>query len=124
MPPPRPWSERITPWTQHAEDSKRRVAERHIAKKYNKTGGALGAPKTPGDGGLLLIGDNFLREYANGKIYYSYNHVEEPLFVYGGIGDKYTQLGGPNSWLGWPTSDEQPWSQDGRISTFEKGAIY
>jgi LGFP repeat len=125
MPSPRRWNERLTPWNHHsAEDSKRRVAEKRIAEKYKKIGGAPGAPKTPGDGGLLVIGNNFVREYTNGKIYYSYNHVEEPLFVYGGIGDKYTQLDGPNSWLGWPTSDQQPFAQDGRASTFEKGAIY
>ncbi len=44
--------------------------------------------------------------------------------VYGAIGDKYSQLGGPNSWLGWPTSDEQAFPQDGRVNTFENGAIY
>jgi hypothetical protein len=40
-----------------------------------------------------------------------------------GIDDKYAQLGGPNSWLGRPTSDEQTF-QDGRVRSFEKGAIY
>ena len=44
--------------------------------------------------------------------------------VYGAIGDKYTQLGGLNSWLGRPTSYQALFSQDGQVSTFENGAIY
>jgi hypothetical protein len=44
--------------------------------------------------------------------------------VYGPIGDRYAQLDGSNSWLGQPTADQQPFPEDGRIQTFEKGAIY
>jgi hypothetical protein len=63
----------------------------------------------------------------------------QPVHVYGAIGAKYTELGGPSSWLGWPTvirppgpnavdpltlPDEQPFVENGRVSTFENGAIY
>lgn len=44
--------------------------------------------------------------------------------VYGWIGAKYAELGGPASWLGWPISDEQDFPQGGRASLFENGAIY
>ena len=40
------------------------------------------------------------------------------------IGERYTQLGGPNSWLGRPISEELDFPQDGRVRTFQHGAIY
>jgi len=70
----------------------------------------------------LRTGEASYHEYANGRIYY---HCGGDLFdVYGVIGKKYIQLGGADSWLGWPTSSEQPFDQGGRVSTFERGAIY
>jgi hypothetical protein len=94
-----------------------------------------GAAKLPGDDGLVEVGAGFYREYDHGRIYYRVG--SQPIHVYGAIGDKYTQLGGPSSWLGWPTAspdpkepapltkpDEQPFTEGGRVSTFEHGAIY
>ena len=90
-----------------------------INRKWTSLGGAPGAQV----GDLIEIGDGFYIQYANNvRIYYRPGHA--PFQVYGAIGDKYTQLGGPNSWLGWPASDEQPFDEGGRASTFEHGAIY
>jgi hypothetical protein len=100
------------------EAARRRKAEEEINRKWASLGGAAGEPT----GDLTAIGDGYYRQYVNGRIYYRLGH---PLFhVYGFIGEKYAQLGGPDSWLGWPTSDEQPFDQGGRVSTFQYGAIY
>lgn len=47
-----------------------------------------------------------------------------PFEVYGAIGDRYNELGGPGSWLGAPTSNERPFSEGGRVSLFDHGSIY
>jgi tachylectin/LGFP repeat-containing protein len=47
-----------------------------------------------------------------------------PYVVGGAILTRYQQLGETQSWLGWPTSDEEPFDQDGRVQTFENGSIY
>lgn len=113
----------VNPWRMPTPAAARTVADKRINKKAAEIGAGLGAPKVPGEGGLVVIGDNYLREYAHGMICYS-THAVEPLFVYGGIGARYTELAGPRSWLGWPTSDEGTFAQDGRVRTFEHGAIY
>jgi len=69
-----------------------------------------------------IVGTGVFNAYDNGRRYYRFG--KQPFFVGGSIGEKYAQLNGPNSWLGWPTSEEQPFPQDGRVSTFENGAIY
>jgi LGFP repeat len=115
--------------------AKRRRAESAIAGRWNQLGGSPGVATIPGDSGLIKVADGFYRQYEKGRIYYRFNF--DPIHVYGAIGDRYTQLGGPSSWLGWPTFmhapeeddkltklDEQPFPQDGRVSTFEHGAIY
>lgn len=142
MPPPirrgpRGPSGEIPPFAEEelSRARKRRRAERAITGRWNQLGGSPGAAATPGDGGLIEIGAGFYRQYEKGRIYFRYGF--QPIHVYGAIGDKYTQLGGPSSWLGWPTvlpnpeekhpltkPDEQAFSQDGRVSTFEHGAIY
>lgn len=43
--------------------------------------------------------------------------------VYGAIGDKWHQLGGPNSFLGVPVEDETDFPENGRISVFHGGSI-
>lgn len=44
--------------------------------------------------------------------------------VIGAIADKWNELGGPNSFLRQPVTDEMDFSEDGRVSVFEGGAIY
>jgi LGFP repeat-containing protein len=87
-------------------------------RKWNELGGSPGARH----GDPIPQGDGYYQQYDGGRIYYRPDH---PLFyVYGAIGTNYAELGGANSWLGWPTSDEQDMSEGGRVSTFERGAIY
>jgi hypothetical protein len=100
-------------------EAKRRKAEQEITRKWDSLGGAPGVPS----GDLVEIGIGFYRQYVYGRIYYNY-HYSNALYVHGAIGDKYAQLNGPSSGLGWPTSDEQPFPQDGRVTTFDNGAIY
>ncbi len=102
--------------------SQRRNAEEAIQQKWNLLGGTPGSAKISGDNGLIAIEEGYYREYKVGRIYYKRSLTA--FWVYGDIGEKYIQLGGPNSWLGWPTSDELPFAQEGRASIFQKGAIY
>jgi hypothetical protein len=118
--------------------AQRRHADDEIARRWNQLGSGPGAAITPGEDGLIAVGSGFYREYQKGRIYY--RSGKQPVHVYGAIGERYSELGGPDSWLGWPTTsppppslrsadpltlpDEQPFSEDGRVSTFENGAIY
>ncbi|MEL4163719.1 alpha/beta hydrolase-fold protein [Corynebacterium bovis] len=45
-------------------------------------------------------------------------------YTWGRIGARYGELGGPESWLGYPTSEEIPLVEGGRLVTFEHGNIY
>jgi hypothetical protein len=88
-----------------------------ISMKYESLGRGPGEPR--GEAGPLA--DGYVRDYAHGRIYF---HPRTGAhLVYGDIGARYTALGGPNSWLGWPTSDEGDFD-GGRASMFERGAIY
>lgn len=100
-------------------EARRRKAEEEINRKLTSLGNAPGAPI----GDLVEIGSGFYRQYVFGRIYYNL-HDGNSFYVYGAIGDRYALLGGPDSWLGWPTAGEQPFPQDGRVSTFANGAIY
>jgi hypothetical protein len=117
--------------------ARRRAADKAFTQRWNQLGGLPGPAKAPGDGGLVEVGDGFSREYAGGRMYYRFGRP--PLLVGGAIGEKYAQMGGPGSWLGWPTfnpppgetesvqltkPDEQPFTEGGRVSTFENGAVY
>lgn len=44
--------------------------------------------------------------------------------VIGAIADKWNSIGGPNSFLGQPITDEMDFSEDGRVSVFQGGSIY
>jgi hypothetical protein len=120
-----PWEPRpFDPIPGDAEEAmlhaaKVRKAEEEITRTWTSLNGVPGARI----GDLMEIGIGFYRQYVNGRIYYNY-HYSNALYVYGAIGEKYTQLGGPDSWLGWPTSGEEPFPQDGRVTMFGNGAIY
>jgi hypothetical protein len=100
------------------------MADQSINQKWDSLAHAPGSPKIPGDAGLIKFGEDYgyYREYANGRIYYQ--RTLDAFWVHGLIGDKYIQLGGPGSWLGWPIADEQAFTQDGAVGTFQNGAIY
>ncbi|MDO6432717.1 hypothetical protein Q4E93_19075 [Flavitalea sp. BT771] len=99
------------------------TAARKIDEKWASLKGTPGSPKVPGRAGLVAAGDGFYREYTtnHSSIYYSALGV---YLVYGAIGQRYAELGGPNSWLGWPLSDEQDFTDGGRASKFQNGSIY
>ncbi|MCI0415531.1 hypothetical protein L0222_22380 [bacterium] len=102
----------------------RRAAEDRIKLKWDELGGAPGQQSVPGESGLMVIRDGYYREYVGGgRIYYRPTD-KKAFFVYGYIHEKYRQLGGSASRLGWPTSDEQTFTEDGRVTNFEGGTIY
>lgn len=102
--------------------SVRNFADVAITDKWKALGGAPGAPRIAGDAGLVKLASGYYREYADGRIY-NEPSIGDAFWVHGAINDKYNQLGGPSSWLGWPTSDEADFV-DGRGSRFQNGAIY
>ncbi len=105
------------------ERARRRVAEAAILGKWNELGGAPGTSVTPaGQDNLVKIGSGYVRDYQFGSLYYPQSRGV--FWVYGAIGDRYRALGGTESWLGWPTSDETDFTEGGRANTFANGAIY
>ncbi len=97
-----------------------------IRTKWEALGGAsgfLGAPLTP----ELPCADGLgcYNRFEGGMIYFTPAKV--CFEVHGGILATWTGMGAERSWLGYPTSDEGPWTdpsgKPGRISTFEHGAI-
>lgn len=93
-----------------------------IEQEFKRTWDALGGAPGASAGKITPLGSGYYRQYTHGRIYYRPDHGA--FHVYGAIGDRYMQLGGPQSWLGWPTSNEQDFAENGRASTFEHGAIY
>lgn len=87
-------------------------------KKWASLGGAPGKPT--GDAEAVTNGHR--QGYENGALYCDANL--NVTWAYGAIGERYDQMGGPTSWLGFPTSDEQDMSEGGRANTFEHGTIY
>jgi hypothetical protein len=83
-------------------------------------GGLLGYPTTD----ELTTPDGLGRynHFERGSIYWTYRTGAHE--VHGAIRDKWASLGWERSWLGFPTSNEMPFAQDGRVSLFENGAIY
>jgi hypothetical protein len=106
-----------------APNIRERAAEATINGKWNSLGGAPGESRSPaGPDGLVAVDGGFYREFENGRIYT--RSGVGTFWVYGSIGDRYRELGGPAGSLGWPTSDEEPFQEGGRVSTFQNGAIY
>jgi CubicO group peptidase (beta-lactamase class C family) len=61
------------------------------------------------------------RHYAGGSIYW---HPDTGAHeVHGAILDRWKSLGWELSWLGYPTTDEGPLGNDGRVSHFQNGVI-
>jgi hypothetical protein len=74
--------------------------------------------------GVENVGSGYRIRYENGGAIYLDGHFRHPSWVYGAIGERYDALGAHNSWLGFPTADEAPFADGGRVSTFEHGDIY
>jgi hypothetical protein len=102
----------------------------HERARQNRAGEMINIKRTslgdgPGEpaGDLVKIGSGYYRQYNDGRIYC--NLADGTTFwVHRWLDERYTQLDGPDGWLGWPTSDEQDFSEGGRASTFQNGAIY
>ena len=63
-----------------------------------------------------------VQDFAQGRAYWS---PETGAFgLYGRINARYTELGGPASWLGFPLSDERAAANGGRFVEFHNGNIY
>lgn len=63
-----------------------------------------------------------VQDFYNGRAYWS---ADTGAFgLYGRINARYSEIGGPSSWLGFPTSEERPLANGGRFVTFENGNIY
>jgi uncharacterized protein with LGFP repeats len=86
----------------------------------------LGAPVDEGGGsGELDLGDGRgrVRDYEHGSIYFTPQTGAHE--VHGAIRDKWAQLGGHRSFLGYPTTDETGCpDRRGRFNHFEHGSIY
>ena len=67
-------------------------------------------------------GEGYRIRYKYGAIYYKKG--KQPAWVYGDINAYYESTNNANGWLGFPTSDEAPFAQEGRVSTFEFGNVY
>lgn len=61
-------------------------------------------------------------DFTAGRAFWSPNTGAHAL--YGRINVRYTEMGGPESWLGFPTSTERALANGGRFVTFEHGNIY
>jgi hypothetical protein len=82
-----------------------------------------GAPGNPVSG-AEQVPNGFRIRYDGGGAIYVKTNLSKPSWVYGAIGEQYNALGGPGSWLGFPTADEAEFADGGRVSTFDRGNIY
>ncbi|WP_341359042.1 hypothetical protein V5H98_14985 [Georgenia sp. M64] len=89
--------------------------------KHAELGGAPGAPLAP----AALpepVGTGLRVRYQHGTMYQ--RRDGGIAYVYGAIGQRYDELGGATSWLGLPLTDEADLPEGGRITVFERGAVY
>lgn len=105
----------------HFAPDPRTRAEAYIKDKLQPD---FGDPVTPGDAGLIASGDRYFRDFAKASIYTDLSGKLDTFVLWGGNRDKYRALGGPTSWLGWPTSNEEDFAENGKVNSFEHGAIY
>ncbi|MBA4535220.1 LGFP repeat-containing protein [Brevibacillus halotolerans] len=103
----------------HKKEFITETIKRSINSHWNELGGTPGRPVSD----LEHVGDGYRIRYEQGSIYAKGS--EGPIaWVYGWIGKKYEELDGPQGWLGFPITDEEPFSDGGRVSSFENGEIY
>lgn len=68
-------------------------------------------------------GEGRAQDFRSGTAYWSPETGAQPLF--GRINARYSELGGPSSWLGFPTTGEQTTPDgQGRYVHFENGSMY
>ena len=94
-----------------------------IDAKYAALGGPRGVAGSPaGPEHHLADGVGLSRQYQHGSIYWSPASGADE--VNGSIRDKWIAMGGIQSVLGYPTSDEAWGANNSRFSNFQNGAIY
>jgi uncharacterized protein with LGFP repeats len=94
-----------------------------IVGEYNATGGSAGPLGFPtSDEQAAADGVGRFNTFQIGTIYWSPSTGAHE--VQGEIRDKYNALGGPGGILGYPVSDEMAAVGGGRVSFFQRGAIY
>ncbi|MBB5463591.1 LGFP repeat-containing protein [Paraburkholderia sp. Cpub6] len=106
VPHPHPVPPELSPWV---------LAINHKWQQLGRPGNPIGT--------TVAVGNGHLQRYEGGGTIYADANLNT-TFVYGKIGERYDQMGGPTSWLGFPTSDEGNMSEGGRVNTFQHGAIY
>lgn len=105
-------------------------AAQAIEEKWNALNGEPGKAESP-----VKYGKNggFFRLYEHGAIYYRrpkkwigrFKPSIGAHWVYGAIYEKYLELGGEGSFLGYPLTDEKAAADNaGRFNHFEGGSIY
>ena len=87
-----------------------------IQRHWETLGGSPGNAVS----GVERAGRGYRVRYENGTIYVGAGAA----WVYGAIGARYDEMGGPESWLGLPVADEAEFAEGGRVSVFQNGAIY
>lgn len=102
-------------------------ADQAFTTKFDLLGGRPGRKVIPGLDGIQSLSGGFVREYERGTMYLNQRVNSQPLYLETAA-IRYSQLGGPPSFLGWPVADEQPdpGSEDVNdgVARFENGAIY
>jgi uncharacterized protein with LGFP repeats len=101
-------------------------ANLRIRQKERRVKDLAGEPMFPGlEGQISVPGGGFFREYAHGKIFYKLSVADEAFYV-NRAEQRYAQLGGPQSFLGWPISDDvaDPGEPGSGVTKFQSGAIY
>jgi len=93
-----------------------------IDQKYAQLGGPTGFLGKPVTAETVCPDQTgHFRHFEHGSIYW--NPATDAHEVHGAIRDRWSSLGWEESWLGYPTSDEEPEAGGGRISFFQNGFI-
>lgn len=65
-----------------------------------------------------------VQDFRNGRVYWK-KGADKAWASWGRIGARYSEMGGPGSWLGYPTGEEQSGLKGGGIlQRFENGIVY
>ena len=94
------------------------ISKRHQA--FHAAGGVLGYPKT--DQRAVGDGQGFYNRFERGSIYWLPGSAARAVLAR--ADERYRLLGGPRGDLGYPTSDTQGDDGAGRVTNFQRGAIY
>lgn len=100
--------------------SPRLLAERAISERAQEFTAVIGQPVSEL---IESIESGFVQRYEFGSMYWRNREIGAKC-VHGAIYQHYQTLGSEGSWLGYPVTDEIDFTEGGRVSSFERGAIY